>query len=328
MAIYGFVRNSHLVGAEPPEVQIATMERKATELGESLTKAFLDRDASLKNDALLSSRTGREMLRTLQEGDTLIVTRLDRLGYTLRDVRKSVGVLCKRGMHICVLQGIDGELHLSPAHANIGLKLLALAAKTDTALRSERAAATRAYKQERGLWITHPSYGKKKVIGPDGKPCPEWDFEQLGYIAEIAERLGKGEDIARVAEDFWNRQIKDHRGLPWGKVQPKAGKGTGATYAHFHRATRWFHRAKHAGELPPPWNEIAATIPEPKGSTVGKRKKGWTPGGTARREQERAALKAQHRAERLARWQREKEARVRSRVHKPMLVRLKTARDA
>ena len=47
--------------------------------------------------------------------------------------------------------------------------------------------------------------------------------------------------------------------------------------------------------------------------------KKWTRGGTARREQERAESKARRRADRLARWQKEKEARIQSRVHKPKL---------
>ena len=79
------------------------------------------------------------------------------------------------------------------------------------------------------------------------------------------------------------------------------------------------YRMKRKGELPPPYCELALTMQEPKGFREEPKPKKWTPGGTARREQEQATLKAQHRAERLARWQAEKEARLRSRVHKPKL---------
>jgi hypothetical protein len=96
----------------------------------------------------------------------------------------------------------------------------------------------------------------------------EWDTQQLAYIAEITERLGQGEDVARVAADFWARGILDHRDLLWGQVQSKPGKGTGNRYEWYRRAARWFHRAKHKGELPLPYREIAGTIPEPKGFTV------------------------------------------------------------
>ena len=98
-------------------------------------------------------------------------------------------------------------------------------------------------------------------------------MQQLAYIAEIAERLGKGEDVVLVVADFWGRGIKDHRGLPWGQVQHKAGKGTGNGFEWYWRATRWFHRMKHAGKLPPPYCDTAHTIPEPRRFTVEKRRK-------------------------------------------------------
>ena len=98
-------------------------------------------------------------------------------------------------------------------------------------------------------------------------------MQQLAYIAEIAERLGRGEDVGLVAADFWHRGIKDHRGLPWGQMQHKPGKGTGNRYEHYRRATRWFHRAKHRGELPSPYGAVAATIPECPRFTVEKRAK-------------------------------------------------------
>ena len=89
----------------------------------------------------------------------------------------------------------------------------------------------------------------------------EWDSQQLAYIGEIAERLGRGEDVAHVAADFWARGLLDHRGLPWGQVQSKPGKGTGNPYEWYRRAARWFHRAKHNGELPPAYGELAPGNP-------------------------------------------------------------------
>ena len=81
-----------------------------------------------------------------------------------------------------------------------------------------------------------------------------------------------------MAADFWARGLLDHRGIPWGQVQAKPGKGTGNRYEWFRRAARWFHRAKHKGELPPPYSEIARTITEPKTFMVAKRpKKKHTP---------------------------------------------------
>ena len=93
-------------------------------------------------------------------------------------------------------------------------------------------------------------------------------------------------------------------------------------YQQFHRAVRWFHRMKRKGLLPIPYGELALTMQEPKGFREEPKPKRWTPGGTAKREEERADAKAQHCAERLARWREEKATRVQSRVHKPMLAKL------
>ena len=154
---------------------------------------------------------------------------------------------------------------------------------------AERLAAGKAYKKALGIYCQQPSYGKKKIQGPNG-PEWRWDEQQLAYIAEIAERLANDEPVVKVAEDFWRHQARDHRGLPWGKVEPKNGPTPkGSPYEHFRRAVRWFHREKHAGTLPPPWNEVAWTI--------------------------------------KARWRREKANRLRSRVHQPMLMKLKTMSD-
>jgi len=115
------------------------------------------------------------------------------------------------------------------------------------------------------------------------------------------------------------RGIKDRRGKPWGKQTPKPFSRYRTPYQQFYRAARWFHRMKRKGLLPVPYGELALTMQEPKGFREEPKPRKWTLGGTARREQERAASKVQHRAERLTRWQKEKEARIRSRVHKPMM---------
>ena len=76
---------------------------------------------------------------------------------------------------------------------------------------------------------------------------------------------------------------------------------------------------KRKGLLPIPYGELGELIEEPKGFREEPKPREWTRGGTARREQERADAKAQHREERLARWQKERAAWVESRVHKPTI---------
>ena len=331
MRIYGYVRHSLLKKERLAEGQIAEIARKAEELGGSLAGVFVDPGSSDKKTTVLDRPAGKEMLETLRDGDTLIVNRLDRLGYSMRDVCRTVGALCESEVRIYVLHTQDGELDLAPAVGKTILQLFAIWATTGRALRSERATELTQWRKENGL-----AYGgvpiAKKIVERDGAKVLEWDMKQLGYIAEIARRLPT-EGPAKVAKDFWKRRVKDRRGRPWGQQTPKPklrsmavlkmlakGRQSYRTpYQQFYRAARWFHRMKHKGLLPPPYGELGLLMQEPKGFRVEPKPKKWTPGGTARREEKRAALKAQHRAERLARWEKEKEARIQSRVHKPKL---------
>jgi hypothetical protein len=279
------------------------------------------------------------MQETLQAGDTLIVCRLERLGYTMGDIRRTVDVLADRGVRIQVLgaSNREMELDLQPKLAKVVLTLFDVWGQTEKALRSERAANLACLRKEEGLAYGGAPFAKK-IVKRRGAKVLVWDMEQLGYIAEIARRLPL-EGAAKVAEDFWKRGIKDRRGRLWGKQTPRPkpqslaifemlarGRRSHCTpYKQFYRAALWFHRMKRKGLLPPPYSELGMLMQEPKGFREEPKPKKWTRGGTARREQERAALKAQRRAERLARWQQEKAARVKARVHKPMLAGLESA---
>ena len=203
-------------------------------------------------------------------------------------------------------------------------KMFGVGAKTEKAVRSERFTELARQRKEGGLAYAGIPTGKK-IVQRNGVKHLEWDVKQLAYIAEIAERLPK-EGAEAVAKDFWRRRIKDRRGRLWGKqvltdtqqVTQFLGLFLGRSryrspYEQFYRAARWFHRMKWEGLLPEPFLTLAKTLPEPKGFGEEPKPKGWTPGGTARRERERAA----RRAERLVRWQKEKEARAQARVHKP-----------
>jgi DNA invertase Pin-like site-specific DNA recombinase len=317
MAIYGFVRHSRLKKEKLADGQVAEMAKKAEELGGSLKTVFVDPGSPGKETAVLKRPAGKEMLEALRAGDTLIVNGLDRLGYSMRDVQKTVEALAKRDVRIYLLRALGGEFDLAPAHSRIFLGLFALWAKTEKALRSERATEAAQSRKENGRAYCNPPMARK-IVNRDGVKMLEWDEQQLRYIAEIAERLPK-EGPEKVAQDFWNRKIKDRRGRLWGRQKPKLFSRYRTPYQQFHRAARWFHRMKRKGLLPPPYGELALTMQEPKRFREEPKPKKWTPGGTTRREQERAALKAKHRAERLARWQAEKAARLQSRVHKPML---------
>ena len=60
-------------------------------------------------------------------------------------------------------------------------------------------------------------------------------------------------------------------------------KGAGNGFEWYWRATRWFHRMKHAGKLAPPYCDTAQTIPEPPRFSVEKPRKHRTPSPSSTR---------------------------------------------
>jgi hypothetical protein len=274
------------------------------------------------------------MLETFQSGDTLIVRTLDHLGFSVRDVEKTLATLAAREVHVYAIRSELGRFDFDPTLCRAMLQLFAMRGRTEKVLRSERFTELARQRKEQGL-----AYGgvptAKKIVVRGGVKHLQWDFDELAIIAEIARRLPR-EGAAAVAKDLWRRRIKDRRGCLWGQQVPKTERRAQklnralrwllgrhrnpSPYQHFYRAVRWFHRMKWKGLLPPPY-DLGQSIEEPKGFGEEPKSRGWTPGGTARRERKRAEAKARHRVERREQWRKEEEARMAARVHKPMLVK-------
>ena len=173
MAIYGYIRGFSLKGEKPPEVQIAEMEQQAGELGDTLVGTFVDPDDSGKRIAILARPAGQQMLATLQPGDALIVTSLDRLGYSMRDVHKTVRALCQREVRIHVLHATGRQLELDVEMVEPFLQLFALWADTEKALRSERFTESARRRKENGLAYGGLPTGRR-IVERDGVKVLDW----------------------------------------------------------------------------------------------------------------------------------------------------------
>jgi DNA invertase Pin-like site-specific DNA recombinase len=221
---------------------------------------------------------GRKILTEARRGDVVVCTDVDRLGRNAADIMQTCERLKAKGVKLIILQLCGMDIDVSTEMGYLVLIIFAWGAQYEHRRIRERTQRAIRRKMELGLLCVHAGYGKRKVVVEGHGAHWEWDHAQLNIIAEIAERLGKGQDVAKVAADIWRRGVKDHRGLPWGQVQHKGtGKGQGQPYEHFRKATRWFHRQKHAGKLPPPYGALAQLIPESPTFTIEKRPKKVTP---------------------------------------------------
>ncbi len=132
-----------------------------------------------------TSRNGRSELETLLDfirpGDTLVVTRIDRLARSLRDLQNIVHELRSKGAH---LKATEQPIDTSTAAGKAFLDMLGVFAEFETNLRRERQMEGIAAAKERGVYKGRPrsiNEGEiKRLLGEGVGP------------SEIAKRLGIG----------------------------------------------------------------------------------------------------------------------------------------
>lgn len=130
-----------------------------------------------------SQRQGfQRLLDRLEPGDTLIVTKLDRIGRDSIDVQQTVRLFVDRGIRLVVLQ--LGNLDLTSAAGELMIKVLAAVADFERDLIIERTQAGQARARAAGVRMGRPSKTTEKDR------------------AEIRARLGCGESVSSVARAF------------------------------------------------------------------------------------------------------------------------------
>lgn len=123
-----------------------------------------------------------KLLERLERGDTLVVTKLDRLGRDSIDVQQTVERFTREGIRLVVLQ--LGNLDLTSPAGELMVKMLAAVADFERALIVERTQA--------GL-IRAKAEGKKL-----GRPAKTSEQDR----AVIRQRLAQGSTVSQVARDF------------------------------------------------------------------------------------------------------------------------------
>jgi DNA invertase Pin-like site-specific DNA recombinase len=135
-----------------------------------------------------TTRAGRTELATLlaflQAGDTLMVTRIDRLARSLGDLQDIVRLLKAKGV---ALRATEQPVDTASAAGKAFLDMLGVFAEFETNLRRERQMEGIAAAKARGVY---QGKGRKRTIDPlEVRRLRE--AEQLGAAA-IARRLGIG----------------------------------------------------------------------------------------------------------------------------------------
>src|SRR3990167_6590983 len=122
------------------------------------------------------------LLEFLKEGDTLVVTRVDRLARNIKDLQDIVFLLKDKKV---ALKAIEQPIDTSTAAGKAFLDMLGVFAEFETNLRRERQLEGIAAAKQRGAYS-----GRKKKI--DDKEIQHLHFEEKIRPTEIARRLGIG----------------------------------------------------------------------------------------------------------------------------------------
>lgn len=123
-----------------------------------------------------------KLLERLDEGDTLVVTKLDRLGRNTTDVLATVDRLAGLGVHVhCLaLKGVD----LTSASGKLHMTVLAAVSQFERDLLIER---------------THAGLARAKA---EGKKLGRRDALTIDQKAEIRKRLAKGATARGLAKEY------------------------------------------------------------------------------------------------------------------------------
>jgi DNA invertase Pin-like site-specific DNA recombinase len=180
--VYGYARASSL--DQHTAIQVETL----VAAGRSIVRA----------EKVSGTSLGREELKTLLQfmraRDTLVVTRIDRLGRSMRDLQNIVHELKQRGVH---LRATEQPIDTSTAAGKAFLDMLGVFAEFETNLRRERQAEGVAKAKAEGRYI-----GKGRPRSIDVAAVRALKSQGLG-ASEIAEKLGIGRaSVYRVLDQL------------------------------------------------------------------------------------------------------------------------------
>lgn len=140
-------------------------------------------EESISGSVAASERPGfQKLLDRMEDGDVLVVTKLDRLGRNAMDVRATVEALANMGVkvHCLALGGVD----LTSPAGKMTMGVIAAVAEFERDLMLERTKAGISRAKAAGK-----TFGRPPALTPDQQQ-------------RAAERISAGDAIAAIARDF------------------------------------------------------------------------------------------------------------------------------
>jgi len=175
MAIFGYGRVS------TKEQQSENQRLELVRAGYDVSYWFADEGVSGKVPAMQRAQF-RILLDKIRDGETLVVSKLDRLGRDAQDIGATIRMLAARRIEIIVLQ--LGKLDLTSSAGKLMLTMLAAMAEMERDLLVER---------------TQSGLARAKAEGKTlGRPARTTDEQRAAMIS----RFKTGESISALARDY------------------------------------------------------------------------------------------------------------------------------
>ena len=175
MAVFGYGRVS--TKEQQSENQRLELERA----GYDVAYWYADEGVSGKVSAAQRPQFAK-LLSQIRDGETLVVTKLDRLGRDAQDVGATIKALAARRIEVVVLQ--LGKLDLTSAAGKLMLTMLAAVAEMERDLLVER---------------TQSGLARAKAEGKTlGRPTSTNDDQRAKMVA----RFNAGESISALSRDY------------------------------------------------------------------------------------------------------------------------------
>lgn len=177
MAVFGYGRVS------TKEQTTENQRREIETAGYNVDYWYADEGVSGKVSASQRPQFGR-MLSQIRDGETLVVTKLDRLGRDAQDVGATIKMLAARRIEVIVLQ--LGKLDLTSAAGKLMLTMLAAVAKMERDLLVERTQSGLARARAEGKTL--------------GRPVSTTEEQRSAIVKRY--QGGEGESISALARTY------------------------------------------------------------------------------------------------------------------------------
>lgn len=145
--IYGYARVSTDRQDNSLEAQAGRITAYAQENGLELAEIFVDRDQSAFRLPLIRRREGKRLCDTLRQGDTVIVTKIDRVFRSLQDQCNQLGRWDNQGIQYVIL---DLPMQLQTPYGRLTLNVLGATSQLASELTGMRVREVFAYLRAQG----------------------------------------------------------------------------------------------------------------------------------------------------------------------------------